>query len=579
MFKEEYYVSKRKKISLKEFKSLYNRNKEYLDLQQLDLSGLDLSSYVIGDGVDYFYLNNVNLENTNVTILLDTKGFSGINDSNLKGVKFITKEDDINCNFNNVKFDDNGVMQLNKIVEKTMHNINRTYRDNAFDLDTILNNQGLNLSIDSIMNALNNSKIKYELLGVLNQEKISELESIINKVLNMNETLRKFYEKIEDQLDYSDKVRLFFSGALAKVIIKDITIDDEMWHLIAGFTFFKCEFQNVILTCNPKLYHLANKDYYTEVNNVTMLNLHYSDYDKFSIHRILTTPITFKRNLYLELGRSCNAACFFCRNKCMGESEYNLENIIKSLGTIIDRMDSIVIGGGEPTSKRKDLFELLKKYIYAINKFYIFSNGIDTINFHNRLLQQDSSYKDISYYISRHSIDDEINAHILGVNPNSVPSILKLLDMRCKNIILSCTCVNGGVDTPEKIIDYIMEYNYNNVMFCNLMDDASVNMDLTYNNDMRVDDAIFDEVISFLQKQGFNYNHEVISTAGYKLYILKGKYNNDRNIIFKKYISKKELDEKWPTAIKRTFDLSIAPNGSIYENWSQLEPKTKKKER
>lgn len=124
-----------------------------------------------------------------------------------------------------------------------------------------------------------------------------------------------------------------------------------------------------------------------------------------------------------------------------------------------------------------------------------------------------------------------------------------------------------------------MEYNYNNVMFCNLMDDASVNMDLTYNNDMRVDDAIFDEVISFLQKQGFNYNHEVISTAGYKLYILKGKYNNDRNIIFKKYISKKELDEKWPTAIKRTFDLSIAPNGSIYENWSQLEPKTKKKER
>lgn len=565
------YISKRKKISLKQFDELYHKNKYCLDLQNLDLSGLDLSSYLIGKDVEYFYISNVNFENTNITILLDTNSFSGINDSNLKGVKFVTKNK-MNTHFNNVTLDESATSQLNELI-KYCFDDKPLFTCDRFDLYTILNNSGLKIPFDAVMLALNNWNSKYQFFEILTKEKINELERIIKIVLNSNETIRKFYDIVKDQLDYSDKVQFFFRRNLEKVTLKNVIIDKDMWHFINSLEIGECNFENVVfdfeteeLNCSPNVH-----DTYT--NNITMPKLKYSDYDKINISRMSVFPITFRKNLYLELGRSCNASCCFCRNKCMSESDYNYKKIIENLGTIINNIDLIVIGGGEPTLKKDDLMRLLRKYQYFRNKFYIFSNGTKTIDFHQSLDAYIRS--NISYYISRHSVDDETNAHILGINPNYVSSIENLLDMGCNNINLSCTCVKGGTDTPDKIIDYIINYKYHNVMFCNLMDNASVNMEITYNNDINVDSSIFDEVIMYLRKQGYDYNYEIVSTAGYILYILKNKYNNDRNIIFKKYISKKELDEKWPTAIKRTFDLSMSPDGNIYESWSQLGQKVK----
>lgn len=572
MFNEDEYVSRRKKISLEQFDELYHSNKRCLDLQNLDLSGLDLSSYIIGKDVEYFHINNVNFENTNITILLDTEYSSGISNSNLKSAKFMK----IGATFDNVVLDNSGVKQLNELLKYYFRNENVFIYD-IFDLYTLLNNPKLKLPFDVIMRSLSYSKIKHSFSGVLTKEKIKELEHIIDVIIGMNKTIRNFYNNIKDDLNYADKVRFFFFGKLNKITLKNMTIDKDMWHMFITLSIRECNCENVVfdldakeLNCNP--FEFANMN----VHNITMPKLKYSDYDKINVGRVVTSPITFKKNLYLELGRSCNALCSFCRNKCMSESNYNYKKITQSLGTIIGNVDSIVIGGGEPTLKRSDLINLLENFRWLINKIYIFSNGIETIKFHNALNFEQRQA--ISYYISRHSIDDEINARILGVNPEIVSSV-ESLGLNCRNINLSCTCVNGGTDTPDKIINYIVKYKYHNVMFCNLMNDASVNMDITYNNDMGVDSSIFDETISYLRKQGYDYHYEIVSTAGYILYILKNKYNNGKNIVFKKYISKKELDEKWPTAIKRTFDLSIAPNGSIYENWSQLEQKTKKKRR
>lgn len=575
MFKEEYYVSKRRKISLKEFDELYYKNKNFLDLQNLDLSGLNLSSYIIGKNVEYFYINNVNFEGTNITILLDTSSYNGINDSNLTGVKFITKNK-MDTHFNNVILDNGTINQLNALIKYCFDDESSIC--DRFDLYTILNNQNLKLSFDAVMLALNNWSSKHQFLEILDVKKINELEQIINRVLSANETIRKFYEAVKDQLDYSDKAHLFFSGSLNRVTLKNITIDKDMWHFILSLNIEECILENVVLDFEAEEFNYAHKGIIvdTNVRNIIMPKLKPNDYDKISSPRLSETPITFRKNLYLELGRNCNAACSFCRNSCMNESDYNYEKIIKNLYTIIGSMDSIVIGGGEPTLKKKDLISLLETYRYYKDKFYIFSNGTKTIDFNQSIGWLGSS---ISYYISRHSVDDETNAHILGVSPNSISSIEDLLDMEYKKIILSCTCVNGGTDTPEKIIDYITKYKYNDVMFCNLMDDASVSKKIKHDDKLKISDDIFDEVISFLQKQGYNYSHEIISTAGYKLYILKGKHDEKRTIIFKKYITKKELDEKWPMAIKKTFDLSMAPDGSIYENWSQLEQKTKKKKR
>ena len=46
---------------------------------------------------------------------------------------------------------------------------------------------------------------------------------------------------------------------------------------------------------------------------------------------------------------------------------------------------------------------------------------------------------------------------------------------------------------------------------------------------------------------------------------------------FKRYVSKKELDVLWQTAIKRTFDLSLSPNGTLYDDWSENHIKSLKK--
>lgn len=572
MFENKDYAFKRKKISLEQFDELYHKNKHCLDLQNLDLSELDLSDYIIGSNVEYFYINNVNFEGTNITISLDTNSFKGINDSNLKGVKFVTKNK-MNTHFNNVMLDDSGVKQLSELVKYCFDN-KPLFTCDRFDLYTILNNPKLRLPFDAVMVALNNWNLKYQFLEILTKEKIAELEQIINMVLNTNETIRKFYDIVKGQLDYSDTVQFFFRGRLEKITLKNVVIDKDMWHFINSVNIGECNFENAVFDFETEELDCNLNAHSINIHNITMPKLKYSDYDKIKVSRVSVSPITFKNNLYLELGRSCNAACSFCRNKCMSESDYNYEKIIENLGTIISNIDSIVIGGGEPTLKRDDLLRLLRKYQYYSNKFYIFSNGTKTIDFHQSLDTYIRSY--ISYYISRHSTDDEINAHILGINPNYISSMENLLDMNCNKIILSCTCIKGGTDTPEKIIDYIIKYNHNDVIFCNLMSDASVNMQVIYNNDINVDSSIFDEVITYLRKQGYDYNYEIVSTAGYILYILKNKYNNGKNIVFKKYISKKELDEKWPTAIKRTFDLSIDPAGNIYESWSQLEQKVKR---
>ena len=570
----------RRKISIQEFKNLYNNQEGSLYLENLDLSDLDLSSFVISGDIREFYIRNVNLENTHITVSLDTKYLSSIHDSNLKGVKFVM---DVEAKMNNPVYLYNVILDNDAILK--LNEINKLYEKNemldGFDLYTLLNNPGLKVSIDSLITALNSSNLRYEFRGVLNQQKIEIFEETIYKILNINETIRKVYKAIENQLDYADKISFFFALRLEEVTFKNMVIDKDMWYFINrlgikkyhyenvvfDFDLIECDFLSRIGGSSSRLEEAGN------VSNVTMPKLKYSDWDKVNISRLATTPITFKKNLYLELGRECNAACSFCRNKCMNDSKYDYDAIVRRLRTIIHNMDSIVIGGGEPTLKNKDLMNLLYTYRDYIMKFYVFSNGIRTVNF-NQFLVKELNHN-ISYYISRHSYDDEINAHILGVNPSSMDSFSDIIS-NLNNVTLSCTCVKGGVDTPEKIIEYIDRYDYLDIMFCNLMDDASVNMEISQNDGMKISDDIFDEAMNFLKKQGYDYGHEIISTGGYALYVLKRKYNGNVKIIFKKYLTKEQLDEKWPRAMKRTFDLSMAPDGSIYDNWSQSGQKVKK---
>lgn len=128
------------------------------------------------------------------------------------------------------------------------------------------------------------------------------------------------------------------------------------------------------------------------------------------------------------------------------------------------------------------------------------------------------------------------------------------------------TCFKGGLDHVSDLEQYIelSDYVGSNVLFQTLHEDLKDG-----EPSVQIDDGIFDEVITHLKEQGYKVGEvPIYSTGDYKLIIVKSK-NEEKTISFKKYITKEELEKEWYRASKRTFDLSMAPNGDVYENWHQ----------
>lgn len=64
---------------------------------------------------------------------------------------------------------------------------------------------------------------------------------------------------------------------------------------------------------------------------------------------------------------------------------------------------------------------------------------------------------ELNIYISRHAISDEENRSIL--NPQKPSNILSMKDIeeltRTNKVVLTPVCVKGGLDSSQKIIEYI----------------------------------------------------------------------------------------------------------------------------
>ena len=59
--------------------------------------------------------------------------------------------------------------------------------------------------------------------------------------------------------------------------------------------------------------------------------------------------------------------------------------------------------------------------------------------------------------ISRHAVDDYQNASIFGINVDKMMSSSQLEKLNARNgqVTLNAVCFNGGLDSFEKIVDYI----------------------------------------------------------------------------------------------------------------------------
>ena len=207
----------------------------------------------------------------------------------------------------------------------------------------------------------------------------------------------------------------------------------------------------------------------------------------------------------------------------------------------------------------------------------MFSNGTKL-----DLIEYDYIMDNFKLNISRHAINDMVNADIFGVSSNKImtSSDIEKLNARNKEVTLNAVCFKGGLDSFTKIIDYI---NFARQIGCKkvLIQDLQKQMSLGNNaidkNDICIDQNIFPKVREYLIANGYRQKYPIYATGGYVSYIFTDK--DDFSIALQKYITKEELDKEWPKAMKRAFDLSIAPDGSLYENWSQTSGLVKMKKK
>lgn len=298
------------------------------------------------------------------------------------------------------------------------------------------------------------------------------------------------------------------------------------------------------------------------VPNIIIPELNMSSWRDVKIERLGGTRFTTQTNLYLELGRYCNANCFFCRNQYLEPCNYDFEAILNNLKILKPYLSNVVIGGGEPTLMKEELYKIRScLFHFGQERRFISTNGCCGYDNLKELLEN------FNLNISRHALEDNDNNQIFGIKTIDTESIKNLIENNYDStkVTLVATCFNGGLDTVNDLLYYIelSDYVGANVLFQNLHED------LKTENPRQLLDCIFDETIEKLREQGYKVNElPIYSTGDYKLIIVKS-LNNKKTISFKKYITKEELEREWFRASKRTFDLSMAPNGDIYENWHQ----------
>lgn len=590
-------MTERRKIN--NIQEIWDGNKLLIkDFSNLDLEGLDLSEIPSWEWEDCVF-DNTSVKNTGIKffpeylkivhhhqrkLYIKNCDFS---DNDLSG--FFKYNSDINynsCDFSNTNIPFYLFGENNKLDSSCVRYDLNWYKP-TLEINTIRNNPWLKFDSEKLLYVIK-EHLNNEFFII---EKESEIENVINLIeeyLSYDQVgeLKKLYQFLTGYLTKRELALFFKDNVIRNKTFKNLDLTDFDNELLEQIFFTDCTFENI--TCKKDIGELIRtkfpnfsfgKDAENRVNNILLPEINYDSWQSIHNNRVGGTPITFKTNLYLELGRACNANCSFCKNNFYSNNSCSLNKIKKTLKDVSSYINSVVIGRGEPTLRLDDVKKVLDVFkhsnigykAYDINK-YIFTNGSC------KYVDSELSGYDVKYNISRHAIDDEENANIFCLDKDKILSTKELEKFinNNKGVTLAATCFKGALDSKEKIIDYIkyaLSIGCQSILLSDLMimEDGLTNKRNNYN--VNIDDNVFDEVIGCLRQNSFEMSLPIYSTGGYILTILKkGAYN----ISIKHYISKKELEDNWPSAYKRTFDLSIDPKGNLYENWHQTSGIVKK---
>lgn len=516
---------------------------EYCDFTNCNLSYLKSSDFL------FCSIKGCNFTNTDLNIELTNCFGENIKESN----NLLDFKD-----YSDVIFPQNGKMS------ETILNISnlQSNDDVLINYKTVQDNPNVFFTSDIIYLVIKKELIDFN--SFIPISKAKELRYFIDDMLNEDGKregkLISFFNILNNDNPFTDfECIRFFQGNVENKSYGVLDLSNVSTFLINSIIFSNCKFEKIIFS-----EHFEKQSEHLNFGNSLISHAYfptitYSSWKEFDEIRLGKSMITIYRNLYLELGRSCNGKCKFCRNQLLEPCTYDLSKIIENLSSIPKYFDNIVIGGGEPTLRLDDLEVLYNQLPF---EFTIFTNGS---------LSFDELYylsKKFDFNISRHSVSDDINNNILGVKALSSEELKKLQIDSYSTITLCATCFKGdGLDTVEKIEDYISfayDCGINRILF------QTLHRDLDNSNFMEsvlpIDDGIFDEVIMNLKAQKYKIGVPIYSTGNYKLIIAD---NDEKSISFKKYITNEELEREWPQACKRTFDLSMDPSGNLYENWHQ----------
>lgn len=522
-------------------------------LEYCDFTGCDLS-----------HLFTCNFEHVSIT-------GSNFTDTGLNIRLFNSYGEDVNYEWENC-----GYRDYSGVIFPTSDEMKSEIQKIGFlgDYHLFKNHPEVPFDSASIYRAMKN-QFKKENTRYITSKKQEELNDIVDQYLEEDRKreghLVKLFDILNQDVKFSniDKIK-FACGDIDNKKFENIDFSSFPTKLLTEITYHNCQFESITFPDNFESDSCHDISFYNTKTPYTIFpTMTPSSWQNIDTTKMGISNITFRRNLYLELGRFCNGKCKFCRNQFLSPCKYDFEGIKDSLLQIDKQLDYVVVGGGEPTYLTDDLKEL--KNASKDNG----TRGLDWIVFTNASCSMDKlvdlSRNGFDFNISRHSIDDNVNNRIFGV------PTLKFEDIRnayregllsSSSLTLCATCFKGdGVDSVRKMEDYIAaasEVPGANIMFQTLHKD--LNSDEFDMDALPIEDEIFDEMIALLKEQEYDISIPIYSTGDYKLILAK---KDNQNISFKRYITPEQLQVEWNRACKRTFDLSMDPSGNVYQNWHQ----------
>ncbi len=539
------------------------------DLSDCDLSNLDLSSFPTSTW-EGFKFYKTDFTNTNIKFYpheLKYNGFFwGLEYCNFTNCDLsYLKAEDLEIlsiqgsNFTNTNFHINSFDSVYGLFGVTFgdayHGRELDKYASKMDIETLFLNPNLSFSSTSLLTMLRNSDHSTDI-------SIAKILDDIDRVLDIDKRqdgkLWKFWDLISTNAKFSieEKVSFFCGGQIQSKNFTTLDFSEFDYDFLNHFVFANCRFQKIIF---PNLKIDIINSIYSKAEEVIFPTMTPSSWNKINRKRLFSN-VTFYKNLYVELGRFCNGKCKFCRNQYLEPCQYHFEKILENLHKMYPYLDNIVVGGGEPTLLTEDLKNLCHSDMN--DKITIFTNAslhYDELRKLNAMVPLD---------ISRHSMDDDENNKILGVEALTNLNLRFLCASHLKPITLCATCFENGLDSQDKILDYIKYYSkeikIHNFLFQTLHQD--LNTPFSSNTVLPISNHIFDLVINQLKENGYEISIPIYSTGDYKLIIAK---KDDIHISLKQYIMKEELESMWYQSPKKTFDLSMDPSGNLYENWHQ----------